>query len=181
MIKYATGNLLNCPVEAIVNTVNCVGVMGAGLAYQFKKKYPKNYAHYLNECKKDNVIPGQVLVHTLEPYESDIAAHKFVLNFPTKLHWKQDSMLEYVIAGLNDLVKVIKDNSIKSIAIPPLGCGLGGLNWYDVHSLIVEKLKDVDCEIYIFVPQNTNGFPKECSTTTPHQFIVSHKRAGTYS
>lgn len=150
MINYKVGNLFKKNSEAIVNTVNCVGAMGRGIALQFKKAYPDNYKAYSLACKHKEVVPGKMFVFkTGEMFDP-----KFIINFPTKRHWRGKSRIEDIELGLIDLRKVIVKNNIKSIAIPPLGSGLGGLNWNKVKSLIENALKSLnDVNIVIFEPK----------------------------
>ena len=148
MITYTKGDLLRSDAEALVNTVNTVGVMGKGIALQFKKNYPQNYKIYLEACKNKTFKTGQVLVVK----EGDILNEKVIINFPTKAHWKSDSTYEYIIEGLKALKKAIIENQIKSIALPPLGCGNGGLEWAKVKPLIELALKDVNCNVIVYEP-----------------------------
>lgn len=132
MINYVTGNILDSKAQAIVNTVNTVGVMGKGIALQFKKAYPNNYKTYSIACKKEEVNVGKMFVTT----DSNLSSgEKIIINFPTKQHWRKPSEYIYIEDGLNDLVNVIKLNKIKSIAIPPLGAGNGGLKWEKVKKI----------------------------------------------
>lgn len=143
------GNLLSENVEALTNTVNCVGIMGKGIALQFKQAYPENFKEYKKACDKKEVAIGKMFVFKLE----QLIGIKYIINFSTKNHWKERSRLKYIINGLDDLVEVIKKYNIKSIAIPPLGCGNGGLNWNDVKPLITRKLGHLsDVRIVIFEP-----------------------------
>jgi len=148
MIKYVTGNLFDAQTEALVNTVNTVGVMGKGIALQFKKKYPYNYKVYRDACKAGTFKTGQVLVVK----EGDLLTQKLIINFPTKAHWRSPSRYEYITTGLTALKVEIAKCNIKSIAIPPLGCGNGGLEWDKVKGLIEESLSDVDCDIIVYTP-----------------------------
>ncbi|MBD3726994.1 MAG: macro domain-containing protein [Moraxella osloensis] len=151
MIKYTTGDLLEDNAQAIVNTVNCVGVMGRGIALQFKKKFTQNFKAYAAACEQGRVMPGKMFVYT----NDDMFGPKWIINFPTKRHWKGKSRMEDIAQGLDDLVKVVKDKQIQSIAIPPLGSGLGGLNWQDVKKLIETKLATLpDVEVRIYEPSN---------------------------
>ncbi|GAB6161934.1 macro domain-containing protein [Desulfothermus naphthae] len=154
MIQFKKGNILNEKVEALVNTVNCVGVMGKGIALQFKKKFPQNYLAYKKACQEKQVKIGKMFVYKLQLFSNP----KYIINFPTKRHWKEKSKLEYIRAGLKDLVTIINKLKIKSIAIPPLGCGLGGLDWNLVKGLLEEELKPIKdkLEIIIFTPQLTD-------------------------
>lgn len=146
MFKYVTGNLLESSAYALVNTVNCEGYMGKGIAYQFKLRYPDMDKAYSKECKSGKMKTGKMFVY---PAES-----KLIVNFPTKNKWRAKSKIEYIESGLDDLVQVIKDWNIKSIAIPPLGSGNGGLEWSEVKALIEKKLMRLanDIEIQIYEP-----------------------------
>ena len=143
MIKLKRGNLLKSTAEALVNPVNCVGVMGAGLAYQFKKAYPKMYVSYCGQCSLRTIRIGEVTTFQENG--------KIIINFPTKHHWKFDALLTSVHDGLKALKIALVDKNIKSVAIPALGCGNGKLNWSDVQPLIIEELQEldrVDIELY---------------------------------
>ena len=122
-MKYITGNLLESKAQALVNAVNTVGVMGKGIALQFKKRFPLNFKLYAAACKKGEVKIGKMFV----VQESDLQGEKIIINFPTKTEWFKKSQYEYVEEGLKDLVRVIEAHKIESIAIPALGCGHGGL------------------------------------------------------
>lgn len=148
MIECIKGNLLESKADALVNTVNTVGVMGKGIALQFKNKYPYNYKVYRDACKKGTFKTGEVLV----VQEADLLGQKFIVNFPTKAHWKGASKYEYIASGLKALKQAMKDYNIASIAIPPLGCGNGGLEWNKVKNMIEEELKDVEAEIFLYGP-----------------------------
>ena len=148
MIEYKNGDILREDVEAIVNTVNCVGIMGRGLALQFKNKFPQNFKEYQLACTKKEVQLGKMFVHQT----GQLINPKYIINFPTKGHWKQNSKIEDISNGLDDLTTIIEKYSIKSIAIPPLGSGLGGLDWNQVKKLIEEKLKNINCTVILFEP-----------------------------
>lgn len=149
MIRYTQGNLLEANVEALVNTVNTVGVMGKGIALMFKEAFPKNFKEYDKACKADDVKVGHVFVTSTD----DMYGPKWVINFPTKKHWRQPTKMEWIVDGLRDLQRFILENNIKTIAIPPLGSGNGGLNWKDVKSQIEAALKDLDdVEIIVYEP-----------------------------
>ena len=132
MIELCRGDILNADAEALVNTVNCVGVMGRGIALQFRKAFPGNYELYRAACEKKLVEPGKMLVSDLNRLENP----RFIINFPTKRHWKGNSRLSDIEEGLQSLVREVKERGIRSIAVPPLGCGLGGLNWSEVRPMI---------------------------------------------
>ena len=151
MIKYVQGNLLEAPVEALVNTVNTVGVMGKGIALMFKEAFPNNMKEYARACKAKEVITGKMFI----TQTNDFLGPKWIINFPTKQHWRSKSKIEWIEDGLDDIRLFIIKNNIKSIAIPPLGAGLGGLNWQDVKLRIEDRLSDLgDIEILIFTPTN---------------------------
>ncbi|MGL5953861.1 MAG: type II toxin-antitoxin system antitoxin DNA ADP-ribosyl glycohydrolase DarG [Providencia rustigianii] len=147
VIEITRGDLLRADVEAIINTVNCVGVMGRGIALQFKKAWPDNFKAYADACKKKQVQPGKMFIFTTQ----ELANPRFIINFPTKRHWRGASLIEDIDSGLSALVKDIRKLGIKSIAIPPLGAGLGGLDWTIVRQKIetaMEPLDDVHVLIY---------------------------------
>ena len=149
MIHFTKGNMMTSSAEALVNTVNTVGVMGKGIALQFKEEFPKNFLTYKAACSSGELTPGKLLI-TKELNSK--GEEKIIINFPTKLHWRNPSKYEYITEGLKELVKAISEHNIKSIAIPPLGCGNGGLDWNIVKGMIEEALKDIECEIYIYEP-----------------------------
>lgn len=149
MIHYITGNILDSEAQALVNTVNTVGVMGKGIALQFKKAYPNNFKSYSLACKNKEVEVGKMFV----TIDSNLhSGEKIIINFPTKKNWRNPSEYSYVSDGLDDLLNVIKQYNITSIAIPPLGAGNGGLKWTKVKMLIEEKLKHLDIDIFVFEP-----------------------------
>ena len=148
MVTFTEGNLLEAPTEALVNTVNEVGVMGKGIALMFRDAYPKNNAVYEQACKRREVRVGHMLVSSNEAHWGP----RWIINFPTKRHWRNPSRIEWVEAGLSDLTECIRRLNIKSIAIPPLGCGNGGLDWNVVKDLIasrMESLESVDVRVYV--------------------------------
>jgi O-acetyl-ADP-ribose deacetylase (regulator of RNase III)/uncharacterized protein YwgA len=150
-MEYITGNLLEAQTEALVNTVNTVGVMGKGIALQFKERFPVNFKIYADACKKGEMQVGKMLVvkeHTLQ-------GEKIIINFPTKVEWFKKSQYRYIEAGLKDLAKVIEEHKIKSIAIPPLGCGNGGLKWEKVKPMMDQYLGHPGhIDIQIFEPND---------------------------
>ncbi|MBL7004509.1 MAG: macro domain-containing protein [Gammaproteobacteria bacterium] len=151
-INSTKGDLLKQQdVDAIVNTVNCVGVMGKGIALQFKKKWPDNFKAYAKACKKNEVKLGEMFTFEL----GALATPRYIVNFPTKNHWRGSSKIEDIESGLQSLVKHIQQFDIRSIAIPPLGCGLGGLPWTEVKALIVKYLGEVEnLEVRLFEPND---------------------------
>ncbi len=149
MILDATGNLLETDAEALVNTVNCDGFMGKGIALQFKQAFPENFRIYQRACRAGEVKPGNMLVFDTARCFNP----KFIINFPTKRHWRGKSKLEDIRAGLVALVKEIQSRDLKSIAVPPLGCGNGGLDWKVVRPLIVEALAPLEnVEAHLYAP-----------------------------
>lgn len=152
MIEIIKGDILKQNTEALVNTVNCVGVMGRGVALSFRDAYPENYRLYKKACDNKEVKIGKMFVY----FSGDIFEKKYIINFPTKQHWKGKSKIEYIQAGLVDLVRVIKEYCINSITIPPLGCGLGGLDWKIVRPIIEDALKELkDVKINIIEPDKS--------------------------
>jgi O-acetyl-ADP-ribose deacetylase (regulator of RNase III) len=149
MITRVEGDLLAAEVDALVNTVNCVGVMGKGIALQFKRQYPSVYTAYEQACKRGEVRIGQMFVVPTE----QLTGPRFVINFPTKKHWRAPSKLEYIEQGLVSLKEAIRRHGITSIAIPPLGSGSGGLDWAVVEPTIVRALENIDdVDIRIYAP-----------------------------
>ncbi|MEQ1566111.1 MAG: macro domain-containing protein [Myxococcota bacterium] len=149
MIRTGTGNLLSAEVDALVNTVNCAGVMGKGIALQFKKAWPAMFRAYQVAARAGELRPGQVLVWQT----GQLGPPRFIFNFPTKRHWKQPSRLEDIDAGLVDLVAKIRELGVRSVAIPPLGAGNGGLDWVDVRPRIVDALRDLtEVDVWLWEP-----------------------------
>ncbi len=149
MVRITKGDILAADTDALVNTVNCVGVMGRGIALQFKRAFPDNFKLYEKACARGDVRPGVMFVVE----NTDLTGPRFIINFPTKRDWKNKSRIEDIDAGLIGLVEVIRDRGIKSIALPPLGCGLGGLDWSDVRPRIERALSKVpDVEVLLFEP-----------------------------
>lgn len=148
MITYKIGNLLEAHTQAFVNTVNTVGVMGKGIALQFKERFPLNFKIYSDACKKGEVAIGKMLVVK----ETSLEGEKLIINFPTKKEWFRKSQYSFIEEGLKDLVRVIEQYQIKSLAIPPLGCGNGGLKWEKVKPMIEHYLHGLNLEIVIFEP-----------------------------
>lgn len=173
MIKTIQGNILESDTEAIVNTVNTVGVMGKGIALQFKELYAANFLLYEKACKNDEVNLGKMFV--TEP--NQLTNPKYIINFPTKAHWKQKSSYEIIDLGLVDLVRVIKEKSIQSISIPPLGCGNGGLDWNNVRPMIEKKLESLsNVEVILYEPvlniEKVNAVNINPSLTQPRAMVL---------
>lgn len=149
MIEIATGNLLEADAEALVNTVNTVGVMGKGIALQFKKAFPHNFTEYKKACDQGSFTVGNMLVVSV----SELTNPKFIVNFPTKEHWRANSKIEHIELGLKALVAEVRARGIQSIAIPPLGCGNGGLAWSDVRPLIEAAFSELPAvQVLLFEP-----------------------------
>lgn len=149
MIRETSGNLLRAEAEALVNTVNTEGVMGKGIALQFKKAYPAMYDAYRKAAKAGEIRLGHVQVWPT----GQMSGAKYIVNFPTKAHWKSRSKMQDIEAGLVDLIDVVRKLGIESIAVPPLGCGNGGLDWRDVEPRIVAAFEQVpDVEVLLFAP-----------------------------
>lgn len=151
MIITAEGNLLQASADALINTVNTEGVMGKGIALQFKEAFDLNYRLYRQACKEQRVRVGEMFV--TETHE--LVGPRFIINFPTKRHWKERSRLEYITEGLEDLKRVIAEHGITSVAMPPLGCGNGGLNWSQVRPIIEQSLAEVTIPIQLYEPSAT--------------------------
>jgi O-acetyl-ADP-ribose deacetylase (regulator of RNase III) len=148
MIRYTQGNLLASEAAALVNTVNTVGVGGKGIALMFKEAYPDNFRAYAAVCTAGQLAPGGLFITE----RRNMLGPRWIINFATKDHWRQPSRLEWIRHGLVTLREEIAARAIRSIAIPPLGAGNGGLDWDDVKPLIAEELSDLDCEIVVYEP-----------------------------
>ena len=148
MITFTQGNLLEARVEALVNTVNTVGVMGKGIALMFKERFAENFRRYAAACKAREVQTGKMFVTPVH----ELDGPRWIVNFPTKQHWRSPSRLEWVQEGLQDLRRFLLEQHIQSVAIPPLGAGNGGLEWAKVREQITQTLGDLDIEILVFEP-----------------------------
>jgi O-acetyl-ADP-ribose deacetylase (regulator of RNase III) len=154
MLTETHGNLLNAKTEAVINTVNCVGVMGKGIALQFKQAFPANYEVYRLACEHGDVRLGHMFVFDT----GSMIFPRWIINFPTKDHWKGKSKLQDIESGLRDLVRIVRDLRIRSISVPPLGCGNGGLDWSDVWPLIAQAFATLpDVDVHVYPPE---GAPK---------------------
>ncbi|GAB3897583.1 type II toxin-antitoxin system antitoxin DNA ADP-ribosyl glycohydrolase DarG [Spirosoma agri] len=148
MIHFLTGDLLSSNAQALVNTVNTVGVMGKGIALQFREHFPLNFKLYKKSCDNHKLQPGTLLV----VHEPTLDGERIIINFPTKTDWKHKSSYAYIESGLKELVRVIDEERITSIAIPPLGCGNGGLKWEKVRPMMESYLNGVSSDVYIYEP-----------------------------
>lgn len=142
MIAYTKGNMFTSDADCLINTVNCEGYMGKGIAYQFKMRFPENNKEYIKACRNGSLTIGKVCSYV----EDGIT----IINFPTKDKWRESSKVEYIINGMDALIDEIPKLNVKKIAIPPLGCGNGGLRWYEVKKIIEDKIVDLS-EQYDFV------------------------------
>jgi O-acetyl-ADP-ribose deacetylase (regulator of RNase III) len=173
MLTFRQGNLLQAPVEALVNTVNTVGVMGKGIALMFKEAFPANFRAYEEACKRKEVRIGKMFVTENLALEGP----HWLINFPSKKHWRQPSKLEWIVEGLQDLRRVIEEKKITSIALPPLGCGNGGLDWNEVRPEIEKALRPLESvDVVVFEPtekyQNV-AKPTGVSILTPARALVA--------
>lgn len=149
MIRFTTGDILQAEAEALVNTVNCVGVMGRGIALQFKHAFPANFKIYAAACDRGEVQPGRMFVTET----GLLAGPRYIINFPTKRHWRGKSRMEDIEAGLAALMQELRQRGIRSVAIPPLGSGLGGLDWAEVRPRIEAALSALpEVDVLIFEP-----------------------------
>lgn len=176
MIDYTSGNILEAKAEALVNTVNCVGVMGKGIALQFKQAYPANFDAYTAACKAGDIQPGRMFITET----GSMLPPRYIINFPTKRHWRGKSRLEDIEAGLDALANEIQRLGIHSIAVPPLGCGNGGLNWEDVRPRIETALGSLpNVRVIVFEPHGAPSpnempvAPKNLKMTRARALLLS--------
>ncbi|CAM2067778.1 Macro domain-containing protein [Sulfidibacter corallicola] len=161
MITYIEGDLFQSPAKVLVNAVNTVGVMGKGIALQFKKRYPDMFRDYRELCERKDFTIGKLHLHTL--------AEKWILNFPTKTHWRRPSKLEYIEEGLKCFEKKYAEAGIESIAFPLLGCGNGELPWHDVKPMMEKHLKRLPIQVFIYLYKNETLRPEHrCPHETNH-------------
>lgn len=156
MIRHTQGNLLDADCAALVNAVNTVGVMGKGIALQFRQRFGDNYRRYAAACRAGEVRTGRMFVTE----SNELMGPRWIVNFPTKQHWRDPSRLEWIVEGLQDLRRFIVANAVGSIALPALGAGNGGLDWPVVREQIALALSDLDAEVVVYEP----GLPLELST-----------------
>ena len=156
MIEFKVGDLFAADVEALVNAVNCVGVMSRGVALQFKRAFPENFKAYAERCKYHEMRPGEVFVFEM----ANLGNPRYIINFPTKRHWRGKSRMEDIESGLKSLVRAIGERGIRSVALPALGSGLGGLDWsQDVRPMLAASLSELpDVRVVVFEP---GGGPEE--------------------
>ena len=173
LIKYVTGDMFASGAECLINTVNCEGYMGKGIAYQFKMKFPENNKSYVKACKNGSLRPGVLHVFV----EDGIT----IINFPTKDRWRENSRLSYIEMGLDALLRALPDLRVRSIAIPPLGCGNGGLQWPVVKKLLAEKLKNVGAEYDFLIYEPGESYvqkPKAAPKLSVSSLIIMQLKIG---
>ncbi len=169
MIEITRGDILKADAEALINTVNCEGVMGRGIALQFRKAFPGNFKAYKALCDHKELKPGKVFIYDLNRLENP----RYVINFPTKRHWKGKSRLEYIESGLIALIEEVRKKHIQSVALPPLGCGLGGLQWGEVRSRIEEAFGGLpDVHVLLFEPKGAPAVEKMAKEKKPPNMTV---------
>ena len=147
MITFETGDILSSSAQCLVNTVNCEGFMGKGIAYQFKERFPENNKNYVAACKTGKFSVGDILFFSEKG--------KIIANFPTKDKWREKSQYSYIENGLANLVKGVIEKQISSIAIPPLGCGNGGLDWNTVKVMITDRFQDIPVAVVVYEPSKS--------------------------
>lgn len=162
---YKMGDMFETPADAIVNTVNCVGIMGKGVASEFKSRWIYNFKQYKKACDNKTIVTGKMFVVENENYKPMLGEtddYQYLINFPTKKHWRSKSKTDYINDGLDDLVQKIQEYNIKSIVIPPLGCGNGQLDWMDIKPLIKQKLSALDnsVDVILYEPKYEVASPE---------------------
>jgi len=174
MIYYVKGNLFEAPAQTLVNTVNTVGVMGKGIAKQFKDIYPDMFSNYRNLCERNEFSIGQLLLHK--------TPHKWILNFPTKMDWRQPSQAKYIEAGLKKFVATFSKIGIYSIAFPALGCGNGELSWDDVvYPLMHKHLSTLPIDVFIYPHKPRAEEPEHCRIEEIISWLRSEPQALAFS
>ena len=168
MLKYVRGDIFNSPAQVLVNTVNTVGVMGKGIALSFKKKYPEMFTIYRKACDKHQLVIGKLMLW----YGPD----HWILNFPTKEHWRNPSKMEYIEKGLMAFQRKYADYNITSIAFPKLGCGNGELDWEQVKPLMEKYLKELPIDIYIYLSPGTDPVPEHKVPEAMDAWLKEHAK-----
>ena len=150
MIHIKEGNIFEADTQGIVNPVNCMGVMGAGLAKKFAQFYPNMEKEYKAICHADKLKVGQIFMWTIDAHDG----LRYIFNLPTKVHWKDPSKMQYIRHGVTELIRLMSEHEISSVAIPAIGCGLGGLKWDDVFKEIVHQFqRETDKTVWLFPPK----------------------------
>ena len=161
MIELASGDLLSADAQALVNPVNCVGAMGRGLAAQFRDAFPENFDAYRAACRNGVLQPGRVLA-------TELRGDRYVINFPTKRHWRSASRVEDIVAGLEAFVDELERLGVRSVAVPALGCGAGGLDWADVRPMLVDAFEGLpDVRVFLFEPQQPSPLQRRDKPDAP--------------
>ena len=168
MLKYVKGDIFNSPAQVLVNTVNTVGVMGKGIALSFKKKYPEMFTTYRKACDKHQLIIGKLMLW----YGPD----HWILNFPTKEHWRNPSKMEYIEKGLMAFQRKYADYNITSIAFPKLGCGNGELDWKQVKPLMERYLKELPIDVYIYLSPGIDPVPEHKVPKAMDAWLKEHAK-----
>jgi O-acetyl-ADP-ribose deacetylase (regulator of RNase III) len=176
MIKEISGNLLDANAEALVNTVNTVGVMGRGIALQFKQAFPDNFRAYEAACRHGEVQPGKMFVFRRDTLGTS-KNPRLIINFPTKRNWRGKSRMEDIEAGLRDLAQVVKDEAIRTIALPPLGCGSGKLRWEDVRARIFATFESIPGVLALVYPPFNAPRPEEMKIGTDRPRMTPFRAA----
>jgi O-acetyl-ADP-ribose deacetylase (regulator of RNase III) len=172
-VQITQGDLLKADTDAIVNTVNCVGVMGKGIALQFKQKWPENFKTYAHACKNGKVVPGRMFIYDAGGF---VRPH-FIINFPTKQDWRGKSKIEFIEEGLDDLIAQVERLGIKSVALPPLGCGNGGLEWQEVRRMILDAFEWLPhVNVLLFEPKGAPA-PQEMVNRTKRPAMTPARAA----
>lgn len=174
MITYVTGSLFTSPAQVLVNTVNIEGVMGKGIALQFKRAFPEMFAEYQRLCESGEIAIGKLWLYTG-------SSNKWILNFPTKRSWRQPSRLDYVEAGLRKFVEEFDQLKIYSVAFPALGCGNGELTWEDVKPLMEEYLQRVPADIFVYPPMAADEVPEHKDPKAMAEWLRSEPRVLAFS
>lgn len=170
MIRFASGDFFEFDADIMVNTVNCVGVMGAGVALAFKKRFPEMFADYVQKCKARQIHPGQPSVWVQRDMISKEIA---IVNFPTKDDWRNPSKYSYIEDGLQWFSRYLEDKKGKIVTLPALGCGHGGLEWSTVRAMILSKLENSPADIYVFEPKDSINAAKTSEINEVHESILS--------
>jgi len=166
-IVIKQGDILGSNAQTLINTVNCQGVMGKGIALAFKKRYPKMFAEYRKRCRKGDIQVGK-------PYLYKVDDRRWIINFPTKDHWRNKSRIEYIRDGLRYLAEKITEWGITSLAVPPLGCGNGGLNWSEVYPLIEQYLRPFPIALEVYVPVANTKAARAVASHDVSDFFMAH-------
>lgn len=172
MINFQTGNILNSSAQCLVNTVNCEGYMGKGIAYQFKESFPENNRNYVKACRNGSLSIGKVLFYS--------EAGKIIANFPTKDKWREKSEYSYIESSLSDLADGLLERKISSVAIPPLGCGNGGLDWNKVRQMIIERMSALPLDVIVYEPTKNFASKTEIPKMSASHLVLMKLKDGLF-